>query len=426
MCRDKILLHGFGPNHRLFGEGEHERMDRPNKGISRRGLLVAAGGAIALTAVNQATQAAAISKKPSPGPVGLGERADLAERAVMERHVHTLWWSGTQLGALHWPSSAFDQLLLFRWCYWWQAHLLDCAVDAAYRARTPERIDRIGAIARGIHTRNLTGWTNGYCDDMAWLVLALERADRLLGVRFDDAVPKLRTALLDGWNPAVGAVPWRIGDDYYSTSAIGPTGIAMARLGKLSRAERLADFLNTRLRDTESGLIFDGVHEPSGLVNHSLLTYCQGVAIGLETELALRTNDSSHRDRAAALVAGTADRLADAGVIAGADGNDSGLFMGILARYLAQTALALGDTTAAQLVHASARAAWSNRAEVDGLPLFGADWTRPVTAPAGLETFPQLADSSLASSPNQSRDLSIQLSGWMLLEADHQLTSAGH
>jgi predicted alpha-1,6-mannanase (GH76 family) len=402
-------------------------MDRPNKGISRRGFFFAVAGAIALTAVNQPTQAAAISAKPSPGPVGTGERADLAERAVMERHVHTLWWqSGTQLGTLHWPSSAVDQLLLFRWCYWWQSHLLDCAVDAAYRARTPQRIDRIGAIARGIHTRNLTGWTNGYCDDMSWLVLALERADRLLGVRFDDAVPKLQTALLDGWNPAVGAVPWKIGHDYYSTSGIGPTGIAMARLGKLSHAERLADFLNTRLRDTESGLIFDGVHEPSGEVNRSLLTYCQGVAIGLETELALRTNDSSHRDRAAALVAGTADRLANAGVIAGAAGNDSGLFMGILARYLAQTALALGDTTAAQLVHASARAAWDNRAEVDGLPLFGADWTRPVTAPAGMETFPQLAASSLAWSPNQSSDLSTQLSGWMLLEADHQLTSAGH
>ena len=261
---------------------------------------------------------------------------------------------------------------------------------------------------------------------MSWLALALERADRLLGVRFDDAVPKLRSALLEGWNPAVGAVPWKIGKDYYSTSAIGPTGIAMARMGELSCAEQLADFLNTRLRDTESGLIFDGVHEPSGLVNQSLRTYCQGVAIGLETELALRTNDSSHRDRAAALVAGTADRFADAGVIAGAAGNDSGLFMGILARYLAQTALALGDTTAAQLVHASARAAWDNRAEVDGLPLFGADWTRPVTARAGLETFSQLADWSVASSPNQSRDLSIQLSGWMLLEADHQLSSAGH
>jgi predicted alpha-1,6-mannanase (GH76 family) len=402
-------------------------MDRPIKGISRRGLLSAVGGAIALATVTQLTQAGAIAEKSSPGPVGLAERADLAERAVMKRHVQPLWGQPRlKLGTLHWPSSPFDQLLLARWCYWWQAHLLDCAVDAACRARTPERIDRIGAIARGIHIRNLTGWTNGYFDDMSWLVLALERADRLLGVRFDDAVPTLRTALIDGWNPAVGAVPWKIGHDYYSTSAIGPTGIAMARLGKQSRAEQLADFLNTRLRDTDSGLIFDGVHEPSGQLNRSLLTYCQGVAIGLETELALRTSDSTHRDRAAALVAGTADRLANAGVIAGAAGNDSGLFMGILARYLAQTALALGDTTAAQLVHASARAAWANRADVDGLPLFGADWTRPVTAPAGLQTSPQLAVSALASPPNPSRDLSIQLSGWMLLEADYQLTSAGH
>ncbi|HEX7824333.1 MAG TPA: fructose-bisphosphate aldolase, partial [Mycobacterium sp.] len=128
----------------------------------------------------------------------------------------------------------------------------------------------------------------------------------------------------------------------------------------------------------------------------------------------------------AALVAATADRLADGGVIVGAAGNDSGLFMGILARYLAQTALALRDTTAAHLVHASARAAWDNRAEVGGLPLFGADWTRPVTAPTGPESSLQIADPPLASSPNQSRDLSVQLSGWMLLEADYQLTSAGH
>jgi predicted alpha-1,6-mannanase (GH76 family) len=402
-------------------------MDRLDKGISRRNVLFSVAGAIALTAVTRPTQAATVTVKSSSRPAMLGERADLAERAVMQRHVHALWGqSDMQLGTRHWPSSVFDQLLLTRWCYWWQAHLLDCAVDSAYRARTPERIDRIGDIARGIHARNLASWTNTYCDDMSWLVLALERADRLLGIRFGDAVPKLRTALLDNWDPAVGAVPWKIGHDYFSTSAIGPTGIAMARLGKLSHAKALADFLNYRLRDSETGLIFDGVHEPSGEVNHSLLTYCQGVAIGLETELALRTNDSRHRDNAARLVTATADRLANEGVIAGSAGNDSGLFMGILARYLAETALALGDTTAALLVHTSARSAWDNRAEIDGLPLFGTDWSRPATAPAGLETLSLSTDSLPASSPNQSRDLSVQLSGWMLLEADYRLTSAGH
>lgn len=364
-------------------------MDRRNKGISRRSLLLAAGASIALTGMAQPTQAGMITRKVSVGPGEPGKRADLAEQAILQRHVRTLWGRPRmRLGMLVWPASLLDQSFV-RWCYWWQAHLLDCAVDAAYRARTPERIDRVVALARGIRTRNLTGWTNQYYDDMAWLVLALERTDRLLGVRFSDAIGDLRGALIDGWNPAVGAVPWRSGDDFYNTPAIGPTGIAMARLGELSRARQLADFLHTRLRDTDSGLILDGVHEPGGRVDRTIHTYSQGVIIGLETELAVRTGESSHHSRVAALVAAIEDRVTDAGVIAAASGDDSGLFMGILARYLAEAALALDNTTAADIVHASARAAWEHRAEVDGLPLFGPDWTRAVTVSEHPSTFPR-------------------------------------
>ncbi|WP_280412218.1 glycoside hydrolase family 76 protein [Nocardia asiatica] len=400
-------------------------MDRRNKGISRRSVLLAAGASIALTATAQPTQAVTITRQASAGPEEPGKRADLAERAIVQRHVRTPWdQPNTRLGTLIWPASLLDQSFVW-WCYWWQAHLLDCAVDAAHRARTPERVDRVAALARGIRTRNLTGWTNRYYDDMAWLALALERADRLLGVRFGDAAGELLAALTDGWNPVVGAVPWRSGDEYYNTPAIGPTGIAMARSGELSRAGELADFLYTRLRDTDSGLILDGVHEPGGRVERTIHTYCQGVAIGLETELAVRTGDSDRHRRVAALVAAAADGLTDAGVIVAASGDDSGLFMGILARYLAEAALFLGDTTAARIVHASAQAAWKHRAEVDGLPLFGVDWTRPVTVPEHPGTFPQLMHSSAASSANLSRDLSVQLSGWMLLEADYQLTAAG-
>lgn len=36
---------------------------------------------------------------------------------------------------------------------------------------------------------------------------------------------------------------------------------------------------------------------------------------------------------------------------------------------------------AAQIVLASAEAAWKNRLEVEGLPLFGHDWTRDATLP---------------------------------------------
>ncbi|MEV6560930.1 glycoside hydrolase family 76 protein [Nocardia sp. NPDC051756] len=401
-------------------------MDRRDKGISRRNVLVAAGASVVLTALAEPAQALTITRKVSAGPDDPGQRADLAEQAIVQRHVRTLWGRPQmRLGTLYWPGTWLDQTFV-KWCYWWQAHLLDCAVDAAFRARTPERIERVIALARGIRVRNLTGWTNRYYDDMSWLVLALERADRLLGVRFTEAVGDLGADLVGGWNPAVGAVPWRIDDEYYSTSAIGPAGIAMARLGNLSRARELADFLETRLRDRDTGLIFDGIHEPGGRVDRTALTYCQGVAIGLQTELAMRTGESAHRRRAAALIAAVADRMTDAGVIAAASGDDSGLFMGILARYLAEAALALGDTTAANIVHASAQAAWKHRAEVDGLPLFGVDWRRPVTVPAPPGTFPQLMYSSAASSGNLSRDLSVQLSGWMLLEADYQLTAAGH
>ncbi|WP_433755443.1 glycoside hydrolase family 76 protein [Nocardia sp. CA-135398] len=380
---------------------------------------------MALTTIAQPTQTGTVTRKVSAGPEEPGKRADLAEQAIVQRHVRTLWGQPRmRLGMLAWPAPLLNQSFV-RWCYWWQAHLLDCAVDAAYRARTPERIDRVVALARGIRTRNLTGWTNRYYDDMSWLVLALERIDRLFGVGFGDAIGDLRADLIDGWNPVVGAVPWRSGDDFYNTPAIGPTGIAMARLGELSRARQLADFLHTRLRDTDSGLILDGVHEPGGRVDRSVRTYSQGVTIGLETELAVRTGESSHRSRVAALVAATENRLTDAGVIAAASGGDSGLFMGILARYLAEAALALDDTTAANIVHASARAAWEHRAEVDGLPLFGPDWTRPVAVPEQPGTFPPLTHSSADSSANLSRDLSVQLSGWMLLEADYQLTAAG-
>ncbi|MEV0293871.1 hypothetical protein [Nocardia sp. NPDC050710] len=57
--------------------------------------------------------------------------------------------------------------------------------------------------------------------------------------------------------------------------------------------------------------------------------------------------------------------------------------------------------------------------------LFGPDWTRAVTAPEIPGTLPPLAHSSATSSTNLSRDLSVQLSGWMLLEADYQLTAVG-
>lgn len=402
-------------------------MDCRNTGVSRRRVLIAAGSAITVAAVTRPAPTGRITREVSPYAAGADAsraRAELAEQAIVRRHVRPLWGQqGLRLGRLVWPSAVTDRPFV-KWCYWWQAHLLDCAVDAACRDRDPERLARVAALAAGIRARNFGGWTNRYYDDMGWLAITLERADRLLGLRFGDAVGDLRAALLDGWDPVVGAVPWRVGDDYFNTPAIGPTGIAFARLGEVARAERLAEFLHTRLRDPDSGLTLDGVHEPGGRVNRTTLTYCHGLAIGLETELAVRTGDSERRRRVTDLIAATGPGLTDAGVITAGGDDDSGLFMGVLARYLAEAALALGDTTAARIVHDSARAAWDNRAEVDGLPLFGVDWAAPVTA-SGLPAAAQLLLPPGPPSKNLSPDLSVQLSGWMLFEADHRITAAG-
>ena len=161
-------------------------------------------------------------------------------------------------------------------------------------------------------------------------------------------------------------------------------------------------------------------------------TYCQGVVLGLETELAARTAGESsqrHAARVRRLVAAVDQHMAPAGVLQGAGGGDGGLFDGITARYLALVATTLpGDSpddakardTARRIVLSSARSAWDNRQTVDGLPLFGAFWDREAQLPAqttqaGHEA--QFVGGAVTASAVAERDLSVQLSGWMLMEA---------
>ncbi|MFA7512517.1 MAG: fructose-bisphosphate aldolase, partial [Mycolicibacterium vanbaalenii] len=132
------------------------------------------------------------------------------------------------------------------------------------------------------------------------------------------------------------------------------------------------------------------------------------------------------------LVAAVAEHMAPAGVIKGAGGGDGGLFNGILARYLALVATALpGDSpaddkareTATELVLTSARTAWDNRQTVEGLPLFAAFWDRPAELPTAGSGDAEFVDGAVNSSEIPERDLSVQLAGWMLLEAAHVVTA---
>lgn len=362
------------------------------------------------------------------------QRADAAEGAVLARHVRRLWaLPGTALGVVAWPPVRRERLF-FKWHYWWQAHLLDCAVDAASREPTARRRRRLTKIARAHRIRNITGWTNNYYDDMAWLGLALERAERLHGVDNRTGIEKIEMELFDAWAPeAGGGIPWRKGDDFFNAPANGPASILLARTGRLWRAQAMADWMDATLKDPHTGLILDGVRT-GGVLDRAIYSYCQGVVLGVETELAIRLGAPRHRTRVHALVAAVENQLCQDFVIVGGGGGDGGLFDGILARNLAIVASTLpGDSdedeaarsSAASIVLASADAAWENRLEVEDHPLFGAAWETEARLPGAGSSIATFSGGTVRSSAVPERDFAVQLSGWMLMEAAFVVADAG-
>ncbi len=373
-----------------------------------------------------------------PATVALwSERADAAEAAIVDRHLTRLWQlPGTQLAVVGWPSVRRERLFL-NWHYWWQAHLIDCLVDAARRNPSPARRRRLVRLIRSHRIRNISGWTNSYYDDMAWLGLALERAERVHNIDHREAIATLEKVLYDAWAPERGGgIPWCVGSDFYNAPANGPAGILLARTGKLLRAVEMADWIDATLHDPETDLIFDGTRPDRGpdSLERAIYTYCQGVTLGLETELAMRGGASRHAERVHRLVRAVDEHLTDRGVVNRGGGGDGGLFSGILARQLGVVAVSLpGETDddlraragAASIVLTSAEAAWSNRLEVNGLPLFGARWTENAQLASLDGSLAAFRRGTVRASDVAERDLSVQLSGWMLMEAAYRVSAAG-
>jgi predicted alpha-1,6-mannanase (GH76 family) len=342
------------------------------------------------------------------------------------RHLRRLWrLPGTLLGVVAWPAGPRQRLSLGLWHYWWQAHLLDCSLDAYLRDPSPARRATVERLARGVRLRNLRrGWVNDFYDDIAWLGLALHRASHV-GIRHDGALAAIRERLHEGWsNGGGGGIWWCVGSDFKNAPANGPAAILLARSATgrdFDLALRIAEWIERHLVDPDSGLVWDGVRvDPAGgvrAVERAVYTYCQGVYLGICVELALARELGVWTRRAHRTIAAINAAMTDCdGVLRTHGGGDGGLFTGILARYLALAALLLpGESqpdriarqTAADLVLTSATAAWRNRAVVTGGPLFGHDWSVPARPPYAGSAEGDVAE----------RDLSVQLSGWMLCEA---------
>lgn len=365
---------------------------------------------------------------PARGPARgrWAARAGAAERAVHTRHLLPRWaLPGTRLGRVSWPAGGMGGVAGGQWHYWWQAQLLDCLLDAYRRSPSPWRRNTVAALVRGVRLRNLTGWVNRYHDDIAWMGLALQRSAALAGVRRPRAELAIAHRLRIGRGPD-GGMRWRVGDDFVNVPATGPAAIFFTRRGNLGLAGSLADWIVEHLIDPDTGLVYDGARvRPDGsvrTVERKVYSYCQGVLLGACVELAAATGQRRWAEQAERMVHAVAGQLTDDGVLRGHGSGDGGLFTGILARYLALAAQSAalagagsavgpsaGQVVARRLVLDSAEAAWQNRTVAAGGPVFGPQWTVPALPPRRGRA---------------ERDLSVQLSGWMLLEAAAALERA--
>ncbi|WP_170285570.1 glycoside hydrolase family 76 protein [Microbacterium rhizomatis] len=361
------------------------------------------------------------------------DRAAAAEYAVLSRYVRRV--GPLAAARAHWPArtgvaGVSDEVRV--WHYWWHAHLIHCAADAARHRPSPGRRARIESLARGVAVRTAGRWVNRFYDDIAWMGVALQSAAPRSRA---GAVARIADRLVRGIDPRVGALPWHVGSDLYNAPANGPAAILLARIGAAAPARRLAGWMAATLDDPVTGLVRDGLEGgPGGSVRPAIYSYNQGVAIGAALALADAPDAldrTAQRGRAAALIAAVRS-WCDEDLIPPTGGGDGGLFAGILCRYLSEAAVAMRDdgergdaaASARRLVLANARALWDGRSEVDGRPFFSADPRRPAVVPAGPSR-PRRADGgATAGHDHPDGDLSVQLSAWMTLEAAVTVTAA--
>ncbi|PNH83770.1 glycoside hydrolase family 76 protein [Arthrobacter sp. AFG20] len=403
----------------------------------------------------------------SPAPAtAWAERADEAARSVTHLFGQRLFFlPGTHIAATARPSGRIENLRR-PWHYWWQAHYLDCLVDAGFRelgraGRPPEKFDggtrpSAGQLASrlvtGIRLRNFLTFVNHYYDDMAWLALSTLRLERLAeesrrpSTRRQERIRKSLTLQFDSasTDDLGGGTFWSTKRDFKNTPATAPVALYYARTGNTAKAQALLDWLDARLFDPTRGLYLDGIRIRSTgetVLEEAIYTYNQGPVLGALLEL----GGTANLERASTVVRAVAAHLTlpeaggrKAGNSTGADASpapslilrcdgtgDGGLFTGILTRYLA---LAANDqrlpqdvrATAAGLVTGTAGALWANRRLIaageplarhglGGDPVFSSEPRRPAS-----DTYP----------PGAAVELSTQLQAWMALEAAASVTAA--
>ncbi|MFW0108829.1 glycoside hydrolase family 76 protein [Rothia sp. P7181] len=360
---------------------------------------------------------------------------------------------GTLLGAPQVPDCRPVKERLTHWHFWWQAHFLDCALDASFRAhrhmdssQATRWFERSQQILRGIRARNFGLYTNTFYDDMAWLALAVGRMNALSELLYgrgympaQDAGVQLFKALRRGATEHLGGgMFWSTDHDFKNTPATAPAALAFARAHQHDQARALVDWLQENLWDERRRAYLDGIKilSEQSQLEDSLFSYNQGPILSalLEIHGVGMPLPDKVQDHISALLEGIVEHFTEDFDVSdterlrilrtGKDG-DGGLFTGILVRYLAQVALSVNvressRSLAGDLVVHTAEVLWEGRREFDPtLPVneAGIDVREIRGEPVVLFSPDILQHSSQTLVPGAPVELSSQLQGWMILEA---------
>ena len=386
------------------------------------------------------------------------ERAAIAERSVLERHlVRSFFLPFTATGMTVWPYCWRDRFTV-KWNFWWQAHLIGCMTDAMDRAETAPNQRVLKRLARTHYRVNGRRWRhNKYYDDLAWAAVAVQRAERrgyLTG--YEKVLRDVRRRFEDAYNPKY-AIPWCTDKDYWNTPTNGAAAIFLARCGDkkaVQLAERICDWMykNLQVKDgPNAGLYADGIRLVEGCKKRedAIYTYCQGVAMGAELELALRSEEGQQEEhlRRVCEIVEACERtlLSSEGILLAGGSGDGGLFKGILMRYMADVArrmpgietdpgkplwdgrLHAVQESAARMVMQNAQSLWKTAAWLPEGVLFSAKWDKPARLPLYVSKTSNDDNKStkvgveVDISAVAERDMSTQLSGWMTVESAARL-----
>ncbi|QNL49372.1 glycosyl hydrolase [Olivibacter sp. SDN3] len=304
--------------------------------------------------------------------------------------------------------------------YWWNAHMLDVLVDGYQRTENENYIQRMRALLDGMKETNDNTYPNHFYDDMEWLALSSLRAYQ---VSNDEAFLQATSILWDDIQTGLndyqgGGIAWKKDQlDYKNTPANAPAIILACRLytdlnneQDLTLAQTLYEWLKSTLVDPANGIVWDGINRNGdGEIDKNwLFTYNQGVFIGAAHELYKVTGDRTYLNDAVR-TANTAISHPDitvGGILKNENQGDGGLFKGIMIRYLALLAEEQTLTDADRIrfqdfIKFNAETAYTKALSRPAL-LFGPNWE---------------------AQPDETVDLSTQLSGVMLIEAAARLSA---